>query len=219
METVDAMSLAKIEAIIAALRHERYRWPPVRRVYIAKKHSTQKRPLGRPTWADKLLQEVIRLILEAYYDPPFSPHSHGFRPGRGCHTARGEITKRWKGVKWCIEGDISQCFDSLDHQVLLTILRERFHEQRFLRLIANRLKAGYLQEWRYHATLSGGPQGGVASPLLRNLSLERLDRFVETVLLPVYNHGKRRSPYPPYMALLKGVRNYRRAGNLSAAKA
>jgi retron-type reverse transcriptase len=110
-ETVDAMALTKIDAIIDALRHERYRWTPVRRVYIAKKHSTKKRPLGLPTWSDKVLQEVIRLILEAYYEPQFSPHSHGFRPGRGCHTALGEITNRWKGVKWFIEGDISQCFD------------------------------------------------------------------------------------------------------------
>jgi retron-type reverse transcriptase len=98
-ETVDAMSLAKIDAIIDTLRHERYRWTPVRRRYIEKQHSTKKRPLGLPTWTDKLLQEVIRAILEAYYDPQFSPHSHGFRPNRGCHTALGEITKRWKGVK------------------------------------------------------------------------------------------------------------------------
>jgi len=218
-ETVDAMSLEKIEAIIDALRHERYRWTPVRRVYIEKKHSMKKRPLGLPTWADKLLQEVIRTILEAYYDPQFSPHSHGFRPGRGCHTALGEITTRWRGVKWFIEGDIAQCFDSLDHQVLLSILRERFQDQRFLRLIANLLKAGYLEDWRFHATLSGVPQGGVVSPILSNLYLDRLDQFVEMVLLPAYNRGDRRRPYPPYMALLNAARKHRMAGTHDEAKA
>ena len=218
-ETVDAMSLAKIDAIIDTLRHERYRWTPVRRRYIEKKHSTKKRPLGLPTWTDKLLQEVIRAILEAYYDPQLSPHSHGFRLNRGCHTALGEITKRWKGVKWFIEGDISQCFDSLDHQVLLSILRERFHDQRFLRLIAHLLRAGYLEDWRFHATFSGVPQGGVVSPILSNLYLDRLDQFVETVLLPAYNRGARRRPYPPYMALLKAARKYRMAGEHAEAKA
>jgi retron-type reverse transcriptase len=86
-ETVDGMSLEKIQAIIGALRYERYRWTPVRRVYIDKKGSPGKRrPLGLPTWSDKLLQEVIRSLLEAYYEPQFSDRSHGFRPGRGCHT-------------------------------------------------------------------------------------------------------------------------------------
>jgi group II intron reverse transcriptase/maturase len=218
-ETVDAMALTKIDAIIDALRYERYRWTPVRRVYIEKPHSTKKRPLGLPTWSDKVLQEVSRLLLEAYYDPQFSPHSHGFRPGRGWHTALGEITSGWKGVKWFIEGDISQGFDSLDHSVLLTILRESFHAHRCLRLIADLLKAGYLAEWRYHTTLSGVPQGGVVSPIRSNLYLDRLDRFVETVLLPASNDGQRRRPYPPYMALLKGARNYRLAGTPRAAKA
>jgi group II intron reverse transcriptase/maturase len=218
-ETVDAMSLEKIEAIIDALRHERYRWTPVRRVYIAKKHSMKKRPLGLPTWADKLLQEVIRTILAAYYDPQFSPHSHGFRPGRGCHTALGEITTRWRGVKWFIEGDISQCFDRLDHQVLLSILRESFHDQRFLRLIANLLKAGYLEDWRFHATLSGVPPGGVVSPILSHISLDRLDQVVDTGLLPAYNRADRRRPYPPYMARLNPARKHRMAGQHAKAKA
>jgi retron-type reverse transcriptase len=99
-ETVDGMSLRKIRDIIAALREERYRWTPVRRVYIEKKHSTKKRPLGIPTWSDKLLQEAIRMILEAYYEPQFSPSSHGFRPRRGCHTALVEIADEWKGTVW-----------------------------------------------------------------------------------------------------------------------
>ena len=111
-ETADGMSLRKIQAIIEALRHERYRWTPVRRTYIDKKNSSKKRPLGLPTWSDKLLQEVARSLLNAYYEPQFSRHSHGFRPDRGCYTALGDITQHWRGVKWFIEGDISQCFES-----------------------------------------------------------------------------------------------------------
>jgi retron-type reverse transcriptase len=110
-ETVDGMSLAKIGRIIDALRHETYRWLPVRRVYIEKKGSLKKRPLGLPTWSDKLLQEAMRLILEAYYEPQFSPASHGFRPSRGCHTALDEIYHCWVGTKWFVEGDIARCFD------------------------------------------------------------------------------------------------------------
>jgi group II intron reverse transcriptase/maturase len=218
METVDGMSLEKIDAIIDALRHERYRWTPVRRTYIPKK-SGKLRPLGLPTWSDKLLQEGVRLMLEAYYEPQFSPHSHGFRPGRGCHTALGEITKSWRGVKWFIEGDISQCFDSLDHEVMLSILRESIHDNRFLRLISNLLKAGYLEDWRFNATMSGAPQGRVVSPILSNIYLDRLDQFVEQVLLPAHNRGARRKPYPPYMARLNAARNKRIAGDLEEAKA
>jgi group II intron reverse transcriptase/maturase len=161
-ETVDSMSLAKIEQIIDDLRHERYRWTPVRRTYIPKKNG-KKRPLGMPTWSDKLLQEVIRLILEAYYEPQMSDYSLGFRPERGCHTALNSIKDTWTGTKWFIEGDIKGCFDHIDHQVMLSILREKLHDNRFLRLLDSLLKAGYLEEWKYHATLSGTPQGGVSA--------------------------------------------------------
>lgn len=154
-ETVDGMSVAKIDAIIEQLRHERYHWTPVRRIYIEKPNSTKKRALGLPTWSDKLVQEVIRLLLEAYYEPQFSKHSHGFRPGRGCHTALREISHTWTGTAWFIEGDISACFDSLDHQVLLATLGEKIHDNRFLRLIAGLLGAGYLEGWRYNSTLVG----------------------------------------------------------------
>jgi len=216
-ETVDAMSLAKIDALIGLLRQERYRWTPVRRTYIPKK-SGKLRPLGLPTWSDKLLQEVIRSLLEAYYEPQFSPHSHGFRAGRGCHTALGEITRHWRGVKWYIEGDLVQCFDRLDHTVLLGILSEQLHDNRFLRLLANLLKAGYLEDWKYHATLSGSPQGGVISPILSNVYLDKLDQFAETVLLPAYNHGDRRKRYPPYMALLNAARRQWDAGHPDEAR-
>jgi group II intron reverse transcriptase/maturase len=197
-ETVDGMTLAKIEALIAKLRAERYRWTPVRRVCIEKKGSTKKRPLGLPTWSDKLLQEVLRLILEAYYEPQFSDHSHGFRPRRGCHTALMEVYHTWTGTAWFIEGDIKGCYDTIDHPTLLGILAEKIHDGRFLRLIANLLRAGYLEDWRYHRTLSGVPQGAVVSPVLANVYLDRLDHFVETVLLPCHNRGIKRRLNPTY---------------------
>jgi retron-type reverse transcriptase len=161
-ETVDGMSLAKIETIIDALRHERYRWRPVKRIYIPKRNGKQ-RPLGLPTWSDKLVAEVVRLLLEAYYEPQFSGRSHGFRPGRGCHTALSEVVEVWKGTHWFIEGDISDCFGSFDHDLMAQILAEKIHDGRFLRLIGHMLKAGYLEDWRWNATLSGCPQGGLCS--------------------------------------------------------
>jgi group II intron reverse transcriptase/maturase len=211
-ETVDGMSLKKIGDIIQAIRREAYCWKPVRRVYIQKKHSTQKRPLGLPSWSDKLLQEVIRLILEAYYEPQFSPTSHGFRTHRGCHTALREIYHKWVGTKWFVEGDISRCFDALDHSRLMSLLREKIHDPRFLRLIENLLRAGYLEAWRYHHTLSGSPQGAVVSPILANIYLNQLDQFVETVLIPKYNQGQRRRPNPLWQRLQNQARSLKKAG-------
>ncbi len=216
-ETADGMAVAKIDAIIAALRQERYRWTPVRRIYIEKAHSTKKRPLGLPTWSDKLVQEVIRLILDAYYEPRFSRHSHGFRPHRGCHTALSEIYHAWKGTTWFIEGDIAQCFDSLEHSLLLARLGENFHDQRFLRLINDLLKAGYLEDWKYHKTLSGSPQGSVVSPILANIYLDQLDAYVETTLLPTYNRGTRRNRNAEYKRLSDRAQQLARQGRTKAA--
>jgi group II intron reverse transcriptase/maturase len=162
-ETADGMSEAKIEEIIAAMRGERYRFAPVRRVYIPKKNG-KLRPLGLPSWSDKLVGEVARLLLEAYYEPAFSDHSHGFRKGRGCHTALRKVHETWTGTVWFIEGDISDCFGSTSHEILMKILAEKISDNRFLRLIRNMLKAGYMEDWQYHETLSGTPQGGVITP-------------------------------------------------------
>jgi group II intron reverse transcriptase/maturase len=217
-ETADGMALATIQRIIGLLRQERYRWTPARRVHIPKSNG-KTRPLGIPTWSDKLLQEVIRLVLEAYYDPQFSPRSHGFRPGRGCHTALGEIYRTWKGTVWFIEGDIRGCFDSLDHEVLLGILREKIHDNRFLRLIANLLRAGYLDDWTYGRTLSGSPQGGVCSPILANIYLDRLDRFVDDVLIPQSTRGTQRRRNPAYTRLKRRRADANADGDADRARA
>lgn len=217
-ETVDGMAVAKIDAIIEALRSERYRWTPVRRVYIEKQHSKKKRPLGLPTWSDKLLQEVLRLILDAYYDPQFSDHSHGFRHGRGCHTALREVYRAWPGTAWFIELDVAQFFDRLDHDVLVKILAERICDGRFLQLITNLLKAGYLEHWRFNSTLSGVPQGGIVSPVLSNVYLDRLDQFAEKILLPMYTRGDRRQPNPTYQRLIHRATYLRRTNRRSEAR-
>ncbi|MGZ6693449.1 MAG: reverse transcriptase domain-containing protein [Solirubrobacteraceae bacterium] len=215
-ETADGMTLGKIERIIDALRHERYRFKPVKRVYIPKKDGNQ-RPLGLPSWSDKLVGEVVRLLLEAYYEPQFSEHSHGYRPGRGCHTALRDVTVAWTGTTWFIEGDISQCFDRLDHQVMLDILGERIHDNRLLRLVGQMLRAGYLEDWKWNATLSGAPQGGVVSPILSNIYLDRLDKFVDTVLLPGYTRGVVRKHNPEYSRLKARLADARNRGDHATA--
>jgi group II intron reverse transcriptase/maturase len=217
-ETADGMALDKIAAIIEDLRHERYRWRPARRVYIPKKNGT-KRPLGVQSWSDKLVQEVIRLLLDAYLEPQFSPHSHGFRPERGCHTALREIYQHWVGSVWFIEGDISKCFDALSHELMLSILRESIKDERFIRLIKGLLKAGYLEEWRWNQTYSGTPQGSIVSPILTNLYLDKLDKFVEQVLIPKYTKGKRRKPNPAYEKLMHRANYLARKGRKVQAQA
>jgi group II intron reverse transcriptase/maturase len=216
-ETADGMSEAKIEQIITVMRHERYRFAPARRVFIPKKNG-KLRPLGLPSWSDKLVGEVVRLLLEAYYEPRFSGRSHGFRKQRGCHTALREIQRTWTGTVWFIESDISDCFGSLDHKVMLSILAEKIHDNRFLRLIANMLKAGYLEDWRYHETLSGCPQGGVVSPILSNIYLDKLDQFVEQELIPQYTQGHIRRHNPEYRRLNDRRRSARKKGDRATAR-
>lgn len=215
-ETVDGMSQRKIEDIIGRLRMERYRWTPVRRIYIPKKNG-KLRPLGIPTWSDKLLQEVVRSILEAYYEPQFSEHSHGFRPDRGCHTALREIYVSWNGTKWLIEGDIKGCFDNIDHTVLMSTLREKIQDNRFLILVSNLLEAGYLEQWDYRPTLSGTPQGGIISPLLANIYLDRFDKFVETTLIPEFTCGKQKRANLEYRRLTAKIKSLTNKGATATA--
>ncbi|WP_353957635.1 reverse transcriptase domain-containing protein [Phocaeicola sartorii] len=178
--TIDNMSMARINKIIASLKDQTYQPNPARRTYIAKKNNpAKKRPLGIPSTNDKLVQEIIRMILEAIYEPTFSDRSHGFRPKRSCHTALSQIKDTFTGVRWMVEGDIKGCFDNFDHHVLINILRRRIKDERFLSLMWKFLKAGYMEQWEYHKTYSGTPQGSGMSPVLANIYLSELDTFME----------------------------------------
>lgn len=180
-ETADGFSEEKVERIIAALKDESYQAKPVRRTYIPKKNG-KTRPLGIPNFYDRLLQEVCRMILEAIYEPIFSASSHGFRPNKSCHTALKQVKHTFRGANWFIEGDIKGCFDNIDHQILINLLRKRIKDERFIRLIWKFLKAGYIDNWKYHNTYSGTPQGGIISPILANVYMSELDDYVENEL-------------------------------------
>ena len=149
---------------------------------------------------------VLRLILNAYDDVQMSDHSHGFREGRGCHTALQEIYHTWGGATWIIEGDISDCFGSLNHDLLISILSEKIHDGRFLHLIRKLFDAGYLQDWTFRPTLSGVPQGSILSPIHSNLLLDKLDTYVETVLIPQYTKGAKYKLNPAYVKLRSRAR-------------
>lgn len=178
--TLDDMTMGRIERIIATLKDHSYQPHPARRENIPKKNNPSKtRPLGIPSTDDKLVQEVVRMLLEAIYEPTFSTYSHGFRPNRSCHTALAEIKKRFTGVEWIVEGDIKACFDSFDHHVLIDILRRRIKDEHFIALMWKMLKAGYMEQWTYHHTYSGTPQGSGVSPILANIYLSELDHFLE----------------------------------------
>jgi group II intron reverse transcriptase/maturase len=179
-DTVDSFGKEYIENIISELSSGTYEPKPVRRIYISKKNGKQ-RPLGIPSFKDKIVQDCIRMYLEAIYEPIFSDRSHGFRPNRSCHTALQQISKGFNGVKWFIEGDIKGCFDSIDHAVLLSILSRKIKDSRFINLIRKFLKAGYLENWKYHTTYSGTPQGGILSPILANIYLHELDLKIEEI--------------------------------------
>lgn len=180
-KSLDGMSEKRINALINSLKDYSYQPNPARRVYIEKKHGTKKRPLGIPSTEDKLVQEVVRMILESIYEPTFSKSSHGFRPKRSCHTALQQIQNQFTGTTWFVEGDISACFDSFDHHIMVAILRERIEDENFIALMWKMLKAGYMEQWVCHCTYSGTPQGSGVSPILANVYLSKMDEFAENL--------------------------------------
>ena len=199
-KTVDGMGMKRINALIAKLRDFRYQPSPARRTYIPKANG-KKRPLGIPSFDDKLVQEVVRMILESIYEPTFLNTSHGFRPKRSCHTALQYVQKNFTGVKWFVEGDIKGCFDHVDHHVLVNILRRRIQDEHFIGLIWKFLKAGYMEDWVYHNTYSGTPQGSIISPILANIYLNELDVFMAQYA-QTFRQGDKRRINPDYKKTL-----------------
>ncbi|MCU6790212.1 Group II intron-encoded protein ltrA [uncultured Butyricicoccus sp.] len=204
--TIDGMTLKRIDSLINSLRNESYHPSPARRTYIPKKNG-KKRPLGIPSFDDKLLQEVIRMILENIYEGQFEDTSHGFRPNRSCHTTLSCIRRYYTGCKWFIEGDIESFFDMIDHNVLIDIMAERIKDSRFLRLIRKFLNAGYIEDWKFHRTYSGTPQGGIISPILANIYLDKLDKYMKEYAQK-FSIGIRRAHNPEYTAIQHALRKW-----------
>lgn len=207
-ETFDGMTLAKLAGLARRVADGTYRPRPVRRVHIPKANG-KTRPLGIPTIEDRLVQEVVRTILEAIYEPVFLDQSHGFRPGRSCHTALEAIRDTWTGCKWLIEVDVRGFFDAIDHGILLKLLERRIDDRRFVGLIKGMLEVGYLDDWVFGRTYSGTPQGGIVSPLLANIYLHELDLFMEAMRAG-FDRGTRRRPHRRYLALDARIRRLRR---------
>ncbi|USF31303.1 reverse transcriptase domain-containing protein [Clostridium sp. MD294] len=199
-KTIDGMSLKRIDMLIEQLKKESYQPNPSRRVYIKKKYGKKLRPLGIPSFDDKLVQEVIKMILEAIYEGSFENSSHGFRSNKSCHTALLQIQTKFTGVKWFMEGDIKGFFDNIDHNIMITLLRKKIKDERFLRLIRKFLNAGYLEDWKYHKTYSGTPQGGIISPILANIYLDELDKYIKSYA-EKFNIGKERKRNSEYRKL------------------
>ncbi len=197
-ETFDGMSLEKLADLARRVAEGRYRPRPVRRVYIPKSNG-KLRPLGIPTVEDRLVQEVVRIILEAIYEPVFSRHSHGFRSGRSCHTALEEIRNSWTGAKWLIEVDVRGFFDNIDHNIMLKLLAKRIDDPTFVEIIGDMMRAGWMEDWKFERTYSGTPQGGIVSPLLANIYLHELDEYMEEMRAS-FDRGVKRRANPAYVA-------------------
>jgi group II intron reverse transcriptase/maturase len=214
--TLDGFTDERVVNLQTLLKENRYRPRPVRRIYIPKSDGRQ-RPLGTSTGDDKLVQEVVRLILERLYEPIFSDASHGFRPNRSPHTALSEIQHQWTGVKWFVNVDITGFYDNVDHQVLLNLLSQKIDDKRFINLIRLMLKAGYMEDWKFRTTYSGTPQGGIASPILANIYLHELDKFMEEEAAE-FGKGKRRAPNVAYRRLTNRIYTLRKKIDLAKEK-
>ena len=210
--TIDGMSDERIKGIIESLRDRSYRPKPAKRVYIAKKNSNKKRPLGIQSGNDKLVQEVVKMILESIYEPVFSNRSHGFRPRRSCQTALMQIQNTFTGTNWFVEGDIHACFDSFDHHVVIDLLRKRIDDEAFIQLIWKFLKAGYMEQWEYERTYSGVPQGSGVSPVLCNIYLNELDKFMEQYAINYNTTAQRKRLSPAYKTSVSRTYRYRCEG-------
>lgn len=205
--TLDGMCRDRIENLMTILREGRYEPKPAKRIHIPKKNG-KTRPLGLPTGDDKLVQEVVRILLGQIYEPIFSDASHGFRPKRSCHTALMNVAKQWKGIRWVVEKDVKGFYDNIDHQKLIEVLERKIDDDKFIKIIKLLLRAGYLEDWKFRDTHSGTPQGGICSPILANIFLHEFDKFMEAKI-NAFNIGKWRRRFQPYHALIRRQRSLR----------
>lgn len=210
--TIDGMGNERIEGIIMSLRDRSYQPKPARREYIAKKNSSKKRPLGIQSGNDKLVQEIVKMILESIYEPVFSDKSHGFRPNRSCQTALMQTQKTFTGTNWFVEGDIHACFDSFDHQIVIKLLRKRIDDEAFIQLIWKFLKAGYMEQWTFGRTYSGVPQGSGVSPVLCNVYLNELDRYMKKYAMEFNTKAQKKRFATAYRRSVDRTYKYRKKG-------
>ncbi len=210
--TLSGMNMERINRIIESLKDRSYQPNPAKRQYIPKKSGKGLRPLGIPSSDDKLVQEVVRIILESIYEPTFQNTSHGFRPNRSCHTALSQIQNRFTAVSWFVEGDIKGCFDNIDHHRLVEILKRRIKDEAFIDLIWKLLRAGYMEEWMQQQTYSGTPQGSGVSPLLANIYLNELDVFMSEYK-DKFDKGDARAYNKEYCKVTSAIRQHRRHMN------
>lgn len=200
-ETLDGIDKDFFTRTATDILSRKFNFSPARRKYIEKPGKTDKRPLGITSPRQKIVQKALQMVIEAIYEPEFLDCSHGFRPGRSCHSALKQLQLGNNSTfHWVIEGDIEKCFDSIPHSTIITLLRKKVACERTLELINKSLKAGYVDSNTGQLQLPhvGTPQGSVLSPLLSNIVLHELDLFIENVLKPEYTKGKTRRPNPAY---------------------
>jgi group II intron reverse transcriptase/maturase len=190
-KTLDRTTIEVIDKLRESVMNKTFKWTAVKKIEIPKANG-KTRPLGIPTTKDRLVQEALRVILEAIYEPIFSRNSHGFRPGRGCHTALKQVNTQFKAVNWFIEGDIKSYFDTINHNILMNIIRRKVRDDLILNLIESGLKAKIIFNGKIIEHVSGTPQGGILSPLLSNIYLHELDSFMDNVMEEY--QGKKKTP-------------------------